>query len=318
MPINAHPDYLAAEKEYLSVDTLEEKIEKLKKMISLAPSHKGAENLRAQLKTRLKKFQQQAEKSKKAGKSSKIGIKKQDMQAILIGNSNSGKSSLLSILTNASPKISNTKFTTTHPIVGMMNYQGANIQLIENPAIESEYYNKGLTNTADTLLILITNLNQLPEIEKKLEKTKAKKIIAFAKADILNENEKRKISATLQSKKYNYVILSSLIGENINSKNLLGGGGGADGGLNNLKNKLFQSFGKIRIYTKEPGKEKSSKPIILEPNSTIKEVAEKILHGFSKNVKETKIWGPSSKFPGQKVGLKHKLKDLDVVEFKTR
>ena len=66
MPINAHPDYIAAEKEYILAQTLEERIEKLKRMISLAPSHKGAENLRAQLKTRLKKFQLQLEKSKKA------------------------------------------------------------------------------------------------------------------------------------------------------------------------------------------------------------------------------------------------------------
>ena len=56
----------------------------------------------------------------------------------------------------------------------------------------------------------------------------------------------------------------------------------------------------------------------MKPNSKVIHVAEKILKGFSKKVKETKIWGPSSKFPGQKVGLQHKLKDLDVVEFKTR
>ena len=60
------------------------------------------------------------------------------------------------------------------------------------------------------------------------------------------------------------------------------------------------------------------KPIIMKKGSTLKDIAEKILKGFSKNVKETKIWGPSSKFPGQKIGLAHKLKDLDVVEFKTR
>ena len=35
-------------------------------------------------------------------------------------------------------------------------------------------------------------------------------------------------------------------------------------------------------------------------------------------VKETRIWGPSSKFSGQVVGLKHVLKDMDVVEFKTK
>ena len=82
--------------------------------------------------------------------------------------------------------------------------------------------------------------------------------------------------------------------------------------------KIFQSFDKIRVYTKEPGKEKSPKPIIMKPNSTVEDVAEKILHGFSTKVKKTKIWGPSSKFPGQQIGLKHKLKDLDIIEFKTK
>ena len=85
-----------------------------------------------------------------------------------------------------------------------------------------------------------------------------------------------------------------------------------------LKKKIFDGFNKIRIFTKEPGKNKSEKPIIMEPFSNVKDVAEKIFKGFSKNVVETKIWGPSSKFPEQKVGLNHVLKDMDVVEFKTR
>ena len=118
----------------------------------------------------------------------------------------------------------------------------------------------------------------------------------------MNENEKRKIQSTLQSKKYNFVIVSSLTGE----------------GLEELKEKLFESFERLRIYTKEPGKEKSKRPIILEPGATARDVAEKILKGFSQKVKETKIWGPSSKFSGQIVGLNHKLKDLDVIEFKTK
>jgi len=81
--------------------------------------------------------------------------------------------------------------------------------------------------------------------------------------------------------------------------------------------KIFKSFDSIRIFTKEPGKEKSPKPVIIKPNSTVGDIAEKILKGFSKKIKQTKIWGPSSKFAGQSVGLKHKLKDLDVVEFRT-
>tara|TARA_Y100000034_G_scaffold119266_1_gene160862 strand:- start:11588 stop:12499 length:912 start_codon:yes stop_codon:yes gene_type:complete len=299
---NQSPAYQKAQGKFLSAKTDKERIEFLEEMIKECPHHKSSENMLANLKTRYKKLKEKIEKSKKSGKSSKIGIKKEDMQAVLIGFTNTGKSSLLSILTNAHAKIANPDFTTTHPIIGVMDYVGTSIQIIEIPAIESESYDKGLVNTADTILILITKLEQINKILEKLTKVNKEKIIILNKIDLLTNNEKRKISATLTSKKHNFVLISTKTKE----------------GIDELKNKIFKSFNKIRVYTKEPGKEKSNKPIILEPNSTVKDVAEKILKGLSKKVKESKIWGPSSKFGGQKVGLQHKLKDLDVVEFKTR
>ncbi len=301
MPINAHPEYLAAEKVYLNAETKEQKIQALKKMISHAPSHKGAENLRAQLKKRLARLKYANEKEIKQKKSGKTGIKKEDMQAVIVGKKNSGKSSLLKLLTNAQPKISSI-FTTTESQVGMMNYATTKIQLIEIPSIDSEFYDKGIVYTADAVLILIKNLEELSEIEKDI-KTTGKKIIVLNKTDLVSEQEKRKLSATLQSKKYNFVLISCKTRQ----------------GIEELKEKIFESFNKLRIYTKEPGKEFVKKnPMILEPDSTIKDVSEKILKGFSEKIKQIKIWGPSSKFSGQIVGLKHKIKDLDIVEFKTR
>src|SRR3989338_9480003 len=131
MPINAHPDFLEEEKRYLEASNAKEKLIALEDMIRKAPKHKGAENLRAQLKTRYKKLKEQIEKSRKAKKSSgKKGIKKEDMQAVIIGFTNSGKSTLLSVLTNAKPKISSkgVSFTTKIPEVGMMSY-GKGVQI---------------------------------------------------------------------------------------------------------------------------------------------------------------------------------------------
>jgi len=69
----------------------------------------------------------------------------------------------------------------------------------------------------------------------------------------------------------------------------------------------------------KPGKQANKKrPLVLKEGSNIRDVAEHILKGYSKNVKETIISGPSSKFSNQRVGLNHKVKDLDVVEFHTR
>lgn len=309
MPINAHPEYIAAEGEYLKAQSLDEKIDKLKKMISFAPAHKGGENLRAQLKTRLKKLLEQQEKNKKSGKSQRPGkdnIKKEDMQAVLIGKTNSGKSSLLNILTNTNRKISELKFTTTKPEIAMMNYNTVQIQIIDLPSLDSDYYDKGIAYTADTVVLVA---NSIEDIRTLLEtvKTKGKIIIAFNKSDNFSETEKRKIFATLKSKFKQYPSVM------ISSKNSTG--------IDELKELIFKSFDIIRIYTKEPGKEFSKskeKPIILQPGSIVRDVAEKIFKGFSNKIKEAKIWGPSSKFPGQVIGLKHKVKDMDIIEFKTK
>ncbi len=305
MPINVNdPEYVSAEKEYHNASSLQEKLIALRKMISYAPKHKGGENLRQQLTSRRKKLEQEIVKRKKSGKSTSAGIKKDDMQAVIIGKTNSGKSSLLKLLTNAEPEIAEYSFTTKRPIQGILKYAGTNIQIIENPDYNSEYYDKGILNSADTLLFLITSLGEVEEIEKTIKNLNSKRIILFNKSDKLSTDEKRKLTATLKSKfkKYDFIILSTKTRENIDE----------------LKERIFLSFDKIRVYTKEPGKEKTNRPIILEPNSTIKNVAEKILTGFSSRIKQTKIWGPSSKFPGQSVGLNHKLKDSDVVEFRTK
>lgn len=299
---NQSPFYQRAEVRFLNAVDDDERIDALEEMIKECPKHKSSEKMLANLKTRLKKLLEKKEKSKKAGKGGKAGIKKESMQAVLVGFSNSGKSTLLSSLSNAKPAISNVKFSTTHPVIGMMNYQGTSVQLIEIPPIESEYYDKGIVHTADAVVILVKSIEEIEEAKKMLGKTNGKIIIAFNKIDNLSENEKRKLSAKLSSKRYNFSLISAKTGE----------------GLEDFKEKMFKSFNKIRVYTKEPGKKESDKPIIMNPGATLRDVAEKILKGFSENVKETRIWGPSSKFPGQKIGLKHELRDMDIVEFKTR
>jgi len=305
---NQSPFYQQAEAKFLNAQTDKERLKFLDEMIKECPKHKSSEKMLANLKTRRKKLLDKLDKSKKSGKSnaSSSAIKKHDMQAVIVGKTNTGKSSLLSLLTNTNPLIADYNFTTKISQQGILDFKnaGVQIQLIESPAIESDYFDRGLVNSADTLIFLITKTEDIAELESKINNSKAKRIIAFNKSDLLNETEKRKLEATLRSKKYNYILLSTFTKSQEN--------------IEELKNKIFHSFGKIRVYTKEPGKEKTSRPIILNPNSTVKDIAEKILHGFSKQVVEVKIWGPSSKFPGQKVSLKHELKDLDIVEFKTR
>jgi len=297
---NQSPQYQKAESKFLGAQTDKERLTYLEEMIKECPKHKSSEKMLANLKTRYKKLREKLERVKKSGKSGKAGIRKEDMQAAIVGFTNTGKSSLLSLLTNAKPIIAEHKFTTKFPVVGMMNFYGTGIQLIEVPALESEYYDRGIVNTADTILIIINDLKDITKIEKELIKAHGRRIMIF---NTFNQDREqlRKIDATLKSKKYDALIIDIKKNEN----------------LEELKNKLFKSFNKIRVYTKEPGKDKSNKPMILNPESTIETIAKKLLKNLS-SLKETKLWGPSSKFPAQKVGLQHKLKDMDVVEFKTR
>jgi len=302
MPVNAHPEFGFAEKEYNSAKTLEEKIEALKKMISFAPAHKGGENLRADLKNRLKRFEEKKEKAKKTGKTTKETIKKEIMQACIIGFPNTGKSSLFSVLTGVNAKISPYAFSTFIPEVGMMSYQNAKVQMIDMPPFPN--HDTSIINNTDTILLIIDSIEQVQQAQQYLQKTRAKQIIIYNKTDLLSEQEKRKISSFLQSKKYNFLLFSAA---DYDSQN-----------LEELKKKIFETFPVIRIFLKEPGKQATQIPMILKQNSSVKNVAEKILKGFSSKVKKTRIWGPSSKFGGQEVGLEHICKDLDIVEFQTK
>ncbi len=302
MPINAHPEYVTAEKRYHEAQTDSERILALEEMIKWSPKHKGAETLRVQLKSRYKKLKQELEKKAKKKGGSKTGIKKGDMQAVLLGKTNSGKSSILKTLTKAEPKISNVGFTTKNPVIGVLHYKGTNIQIIDSPPIACEYYDQGLINGTDTILIVVEKIDEIPEVMKPADwNKKAKKIIILNKTDKYDENTKRKIRETLKSKRYNFVLTSTLTKE----------------GIEELKEKLFHSFDKIRVFTRQPGSTHDDIPVVIEPNSTLADVAEKVLHGYSKKVKFAKITGPSCKFSNQKVGLKHKVKNLDIVEFYT-
>jgi len=306
MPVNvSDPEYSKAEKEYFEAEDAERRLIALNKMISHAPKHKSSENLLANLKTKRKRIEGEIEKKQKRRRGTKMGIKKGELQVVIVGKTNSGKSSLIKLLTNVETKVSSVPFTTKEPIVGILNYNETPIQLIEIPAIESEEFERGIVHTSDTIILIARKFEDFEEIEKKLPENFAKKLYVINKSDLLTSEEKRKLSAKLQSKKHNFEIISSIPYTNPES-------------IEELKKKIFETFDILRIFTKEPGKTRKNKPMTMKPHSTVRDAAEKILKGFSKKVVETKIWGPSSKFGGQIVGLNHELKDMDTVEFKTR
>lgn len=305
MPVNVSPDYVKEEKGYVEAMNDEDRLYFLERMMKTMPGHKGAEAMRANLRTRYKKLKEKMEavkKTKSSGGKQNI-IRKEEMQCVIAGFPNVGKSSLFKLLTGKETIISELPFSTTIPEVAMMPYEDVKIQVIDSPPFPNE--DKSLINTADTLLILIENLSQLEDAKRFLPRAIGKKIYLIPKIDLLSEVEKRKLEANIKSKyKHDTIVLFSTFQHSPQE-------------LNDLKKRIFKTFPIIRIYLKEPKKEPGKIPMILRENATVAEVADKILKGMSKKIKKTHIWGPSSKFLGQLVGLEHRLKDKDVVEFQT-
>lgn len=164
MPINASPEYFKAEEKYNKASTIPEKLLALEEMLRVGPNHKSAENLRAEIKSKISKLREQLEKNRQTkGSKTTFAIKKEGAsQVILASITNAGKSSLLASLTNAKPLIADYKFTTTRPEHGILNYHGIQIQIIELPAIFEGCAYKGeyptffsMVRSTDLIIFLI-------------------------------------------------------------------------------------------------------------------------------------------------------------------
>lgn len=295
MTTNPTYEYFDAEKKFLAAKTIEDKIAALEEVIRAAPKHKSSEKLMANLRVRMAKLKamQEKEKGKKKGRSQ--GVKREgDAQVTIIGFTKSGKSSLLAGLTEAKPKISEIPFTTLTPEIGAMHLDGIIVQMVELPARLDDKELLSIVKTSNLVLILVTSLQELLEIAGifKKENVQTKRIVVLNKIDSIGQEELNKFKAV------NPVKVSAKYKQ----------------GLDELKQKIFDNLNLIRIYTKEPGKKSSERPIILEKDSAIRDLGEKIRKDFPERIISAKIWGTSAKFPGQTVGIEHVLHDKDIVE----
>ncbi|MDN5367077.1 MAG: hypothetical protein PWQ11_488 [Candidatus Diapherotrites archaeon] len=170
MPINASPEFEKAWERYSSARTTKEKIAALQEAIKYMPKHKGAENLRAFIYRRLAELKRELQKEaeRKSGGGGVRLIPKEGFQAVLFGFPNSGKTYILSKLTNAPVKPMEYPLATTEPTPGMMDVKGGKVQLVEVPSYfegydESKMGRIGLaTMRATDAIILVIDLTQDP------------------------------------------------------------------------------------------------------------------------------------------------------------
>tara|TARA_Y100000310_G_C20700355_1_gene829146 strand:+ start:1793 stop:2854 length:1062 start_codon:yes stop_codon:yes gene_type:complete len=351
MPINASIEFDQAKEKYDNAETSSEKLAALQEMRSTAPSHKGAEHLRAEISGKISKLKKEMEKQKIQAKKSSghsINIKKEgDGQITILGLPNSGKSYLLKELTGVDVVIAPYPFTTAKPEIGMMDYKGAKVHLVEVPAIVKDA-SKGKANgakllslarNADAIIITYTDDEEKEIVIRELKNSgiivnrkKPKISIKHSEYKGIAISGKKFLKITLKDfnatlKSFGIHNASVLLKEDttleklaealdgtIEYRNCLFLKKGKKYEKEKLKEQIFSLLEKIIIYTKRPGQEPDYKdPLVLKNGSTITEVANVVHKDIAKNLKFARVWG-SSKFDGQRVSKKYKLKTEDVVE----
>lgn len=352
---------------------ISDKITKLEEELSTTKKHKGTEYHIGLMKAKLARYKRESAASKKAGGGTGFDVKKSgDSTVVLIGLPSTGKSTLLNALTNAESKAASYAFTTLTCIPGIMEYQGAKIQILDLPGIiGGAKGGKGrgkevlaVARNADLVLLIIDvfqpsafellkdelhgvglRLDQTPpqifmsktqsggvsiKSTVKLTKLNEKLItgilneygihsgeIVFREdatedqlIDFLDANRRYTPSLTVLNKvdlvspdfikhlKFPFVPVSAEKKEN----------------LENLRLQIFQRLRLIRVYTKPRlGEADMKAPMMMRSNSTIGDACDKLHRDLRNDFKYAQIWGPSAKFPGQKLGIDHVLADGDIL-----
>ncbi len=274
MATNPGFDFQKAEEEYRNADTPDDKLKALQKMLRTAPKHKSSGNLLASIKERIAKLKSSIERQSKAGaRGYSPTIKKEGAaQICLVGKTNSGKSTLLNELTGSNAEVATYEFTTKKPEIGIMDYEGIKIQVVEVPAIVKDFEESmmgptylGIMNQTNLLVYLFEDAKDKDFLDKELKNVKTPKLIF-------------------------------------------------DGDVENFKSKIWKKLDVIKIYTKQPGRERDFPPVAFKKGSTLRDVAKKVHKDFLNSFRYAKVYGTSAKFEGQTVGLDHVLADDDVVE----
>lgn len=328
MPANLPPQYKEAENRYRQAKTAQEKIMALEDMLAIIPHHKGTDKLIAQLRKRLSQHKEESQRrSSTSRRSDPFAVKKEGAaQVVLLGLPNSGKSRILSVLTNAQPLVADYPFTTRAPLPGMMRFENIQIQLVDAPPLMDSYSEAGLftlLRNADAMAVVL-DLGEDPEAQmdlileelekyririlKKGEEGKEREIGIFYKravflgnkVDLEESQSKCRRWLDQYSRKYSVLCLSAKENQNLEA----------------LRGELFAVLGKIRAYTKAPGKQADiHDPVILPRGSTVLDFASQIHKDFLTRLKFARIWS-REKYDGQMVQRDYVLKDGDIIELR--
>lgn len=327
MPTNLPPNYFKVEKQYRAAKSTAEKIAYLQEMLSIIPKHKGTDKLRGDLRRRLSKL--------RTAPQSRKGVSKRDSafrvdregagQVMVVGPTNVGKSALVVTLTNATPEVAESPFTTWKPTPGMMLVEDIQIQLVDTPPLNRDYLESELLDLIrrSDLILLVVDLQADPiqQLEDTIALLQEHRIVPDHMKDRFTEQRRLTVVPMLvlvnknddEDTDEDFEIFRELHEDELP---LLPVSATTGRNLTQLKQAVFERLDIIRVYSKAPGKEPDlSAPFILKKGDTIAEFAGKVHQDFLKKLKTVRVWG-SAAYEGQMVSRDYVLHDGDVVELR--
>jgi len=196
MAANLTPEYYGAEEEYRESKTKEEKIRALAKMLSVIPKHKASQTVIGEIRRKISLLKKDmALESKKKKSFAKKGFKKEGAaQVCLVGPANAGKSFILNKLCRTHIKSTELPFETTDPEVGMLDYDGVQIQLVEIPSVYPGFHEKrgdlmGILFTCDVICFVANNSEEI-EFTKREVNSYRKIVITTSSSELESLGER--------------------------------------------------------------------------------------------------------------------------------
>jgi len=224
-------------------------------------------------------------------------------QIALVGAPNSGKSSLLQALSNVQIKTGEYAFTTTRPVPALTRIRGVLVQLVEIPGlIEGASEGRGggrallgVLRDADAIVLChdaSAPLDELETIRRELDASgiALPAILAATKADEAPPGAIAHLAAALPDLE---LVVVSILDE---------------ASLEAFREAVWRLTGLLRVFLRD------DQPVALHPPATVVDVARTIHHDLAESCRGARVWGPSARFEGQRVGRDHVVADGDVVE----
>jgi uncharacterized protein len=229
-------------------------------------------------------------------------------QIALVGPPNVGKSSILQALSEIQIKTGDYAFTTLRPIPALTRIGGVLVQLVEIPGlIEGAAEDRGggrallgVLRFADAI-VYCTRADGDPEalrpVVREVELAEIEKP-AFLAATRADEATPEAIDRLRTAYADLEVVPVSIIDE---------------ASLAAFSDAVWRLTGLIRVRLRSNGRT-DDEPVALEAGSTVADVADSIHHDLAAQFEGAKVWGPSARFEGQRVGREHVVRDGDEVE----